>query len=93
MPRRISTASRYGLIANVLTVPVMGLVVMPAAVLAALLGPSASPGSPLAAMEPGHRLHSRGRAAGLGPSGRSGLRAEPAAGHGLGLVIGSAASC
>jgi competence protein ComEC len=45
--------SRYGLIANVLAVPAMGLVVMPAAVLAALAAPLGLAGLPLAAMDAG----------------------------------------
>lgn len=43
----------YGLIANLLTVPVMGAVVMPAGAMAALLGPLGLAGLPLWAMERG----------------------------------------
>ena len=42
----------YGLLANMLSVPVMGLVIMPAAVLAALLAPFGLEGVALAVMEP-----------------------------------------
>lgn len=45
--------SRYGLIANILAVPAMGLVVMPAAVLAGLAAPIGFAGWPLAAMDAG----------------------------------------
>ncbi len=44
--------AEYGLIANLLTVPLMGLVVMPAAVLAALLAPFGLEGLGLAIMSP-----------------------------------------
>ncbi|MFD2856368.1 ComEC/Rec2 family competence protein [Seohaeicola zhoushanensis] len=40
-----NTLSQYGLIANLLAVPVMGVVVVPSAVLALLLAPSGSTGS------------------------------------------------
>ncbi|HHL21360.1 MAG TPA: ComEC/Rec2 family competence protein, partial [Aliiroseovarius sp.] len=44
--------SRYGLLANLLAVPVMGLAVMPAAALAALLAPLGLAGVALALMRP-----------------------------------------
>ncbi|MCC5965902.1 MAG: ComEC/Rec2 family competence protein [Natronohydrobacter sp.] len=44
--------AEYGLIANLLTVPLMGLVIMPAAVLAALLAPFGLEGLGLALMSP-----------------------------------------
>ena len=44
--------AEYGLIANLLTVPLMGLVIMPAAVLAALLAPFGMEGIGLALMAP-----------------------------------------
>lgn len=47
--------SRYGLLANVLAVPVMGLVVMPGAVLAAVLAPIGLAGLALAMMGPAIR--------------------------------------
>jgi competence protein ComEC len=45
----------YGLVANLLTVPVMGALIMPAGVLAALLAPVGLAGLPLWAMEHGAR--------------------------------------
>ncbi len=45
----------YGLIANLLTVPVMGAVVMPAGVIAALLAPFGLAAAPLWVMEQGSR--------------------------------------
>ena len=45
----------YGLLANLLTVPVMGAVIMPAGVLAALLAPFGLAGLPLWIMEQGAR--------------------------------------
>jgi competence protein ComEC len=45
----------YGLLANLLTVPVMGAVIMPAGALAALLAPLGLSGLPLWAMEQGAR--------------------------------------
>lgn len=45
----------YGLIANILTVPVMGTVVMPAGAIAALLAPFGLAGLPLWVMEQGSR--------------------------------------
>ncbi|WP_137111992.1 ComEC/Rec2 family competence protein [Rhodobacter sp. SY28-1] len=45
----------YGLLANLLTVPVMGAVIMPAGALAALLAPIGLAGPPLWAMEQGAR--------------------------------------
>jgi competence protein ComEC len=47
--------SDYGLLANILTVPVMGAVVMPAGVMAALLAPFGLAGIPLWVMEQGAR--------------------------------------
>ena len=44
--------AEYGLIANLLTVPLMGLVIMPAAVLAAILAPFGLAGLGLAVMSP-----------------------------------------
>ena len=44
--------AEYGLIANLLTVPLMGLVIMPAAVLAAILAPFGLSGLGLAVMSP-----------------------------------------
>ena len=47
--------SDYGLIANLFTVPVMGAVIMPAGVIAALLAPIGLAGPPLWVMEQGSR--------------------------------------
>jgi competence protein ComEC len=76
--------SRYGLIANVLAVPAMGLVVMPAAVLAALAAPLGLAGLPLAAMDAGigYILAVAGYVAGL----HGAVRPVPA-GPGASLVL------
>lgn len=50
-----NTLSQYGLLANVLAVPAMGLVVMPAAVVAGLLGPVGLAAPALRAMDLGIR--------------------------------------
>ena len=57
-----NTVAQYGLLANLLAIPAMGVVVMPAAVIAVLAGAARARLAAVPGRRARHGLHHRGRA-------------------------------